>query len=125
MKALCKCYHAEYCLEREGPYMQDIFASIEQWRARGKKVALATVVHLEGSAPRRPGAKLAINEQGEFVGSVSGGCVEAAVIASALDVIKEGQPQLLTFGISAEENAAQIGLACGGSIQVFVERLEG
>ncbi len=105
--------------------MQDIFASIERWRECGRKIALATVVHLQGSAPRRPGAKLAINEQGEFVGSVSGGCVEAAVIASALDVIKDGQPQLLSFGISAEENAAQIGLACGGSIQVFVERLEG
>ncbi len=104
--------------------MQDILPSIEQWRACGKKIALATLVHLTGSAPRRPGAKLAINEQGEFVGSVSGGCVEAAVIATGLEVIKHGQPQVLTFGISAEENAAQIGLACGGSIQVFVERLE-
>src|SRR5260370_5227530 len=103
--------------------MQDIFASIERWRACGKKTALATVVHLEGSAPRRPGAKLAINEQGEFVGSVSGGCVEAAVIASALDVIKDGQPQLLTFGISAEENAAQICLACGGVMQTFFDWL--
>lgn len=104
--------------------MRDILPDIERWRAKGEPIALATVVSMQGSAPRRPGAKLAVNGRGELTGSVSGGCVEPAVITSALEVIKTGQPQMLEFGISEEENIEQIGLACGGTIRVFVERLD-
>jgi xanthine/CO dehydrogenase XdhC/CoxF family maturation factor len=104
--------------------MRDVLPDIESWRARGEKVALATVISMAGSAPRRPGAKLAVSEKGELSGSVSGGCVEPAVIEAALEVLKNGRPQLLEFGISEEENIEQIGLACGGTIQVFVERLD-
>lgn len=104
--------------------MRDILPDIERWRARGEHIAVATVISMQGSAPRRPGAKLAVNAHGELTGSVSGGCVEPAVITSALEVIKTGQPQMLEFGISEEENIEQIGLACGGTIRVFVERLD-
>ena len=104
--------------------MRDVLPDIEKWRARGERVALATVVSMVGSAPRRPGAKLAVSEKGELSGSVSGGCVEPAVVHTALEVIKNGKPQMLEFGISEEDNIAQIGLACGGTIQVFVERLD-
>jgi xanthine/CO dehydrogenase XdhC/CoxF family maturation factor len=104
--------------------MRDILPDVERWRARGERVAVATVVSVAGSAPRRPGAKLAVSEKGEISGSVSGGCVEPAVIETALQVIKDGKPQMLEFGISEEENFEQIGLACGGTIHVFVERLD-
>jgi xanthine/CO dehydrogenase XdhC/CoxF family maturation factor len=79
---------------------------------------------MAGSAPRRPGAKLAVSEKGEIAGSVSGGCVEPAVIETAMQVLKNGQPQMLEFGITEEQNIEQIGLACGGTIRVFVERLD-
>lgn len=104
--------------------MRDILPDVERWHARGERIALATVVSMQGSAPRRPGAKLAVNEHGELTGSVSGGCVEPAVVHSALEVIKTGQPQMLEFGISEAENIEQIGLACGGTIRVFVERMD-
>ncbi|MBO0777646.1 MAG: XdhC family protein [Ktedonobacteraceae bacterium] len=104
--------------------MRDVLPDIEKWRERGERIALATVISMAGSAPRRPGAKLAVSEKGELSGSVSGGCVEPAVVQSALEVIKNGQPQLLEFGISEEDNIEQIGLACGGTIHVFVERLD-
>ena len=104
--------------------MRDVLPDIEKWRARGEKVAIATVVSMVGSAPRRPGAKLAVSETGALAGSVSGGCVEPAVIHAAMQVIKNGEPQLLEFGISEEDNIEQIGLACGGTIHVFVERLD-
>jgi xanthine dehydrogenase accessory factor len=104
--------------------MRDVLSDIEIWRARGEQVALATVISMAGSAPRRPGAKLAVSEKGELSGSVSGGCVEPAVVETAFQVLKSGQPQLLEFGISEEQNIEQIGLACGGTIQVFVERLD-
>ncbi len=87
-------------------------------------MAVATVVTMYGSAPRRPGAKLAVSERGELSGSVSGGCVEPAVVESAMEVIKTGKPQMLEFGISEEENFEKIGLSCGGTIHVFVERLD-
>ena len=103
--------------------MKDILNALEKWYQRGERVALATVVSMAGSAPRRPGAKLAVSETGELAGSVSGGCVEPAVVEAALQVIKDDQPQLLEFGISEEDNIAQIGLACGGTIRVFVEPL--
>jgi len=104
--------------------MRDILPDVEKWRSRGEKVALATVVRMAGSAPRRPGAKLAVSESGELTGSVSGGCVEPAVVHAALEVIENGKPQMLEFGITEEENIEQIGLACGGTIHVFVERLD-
>lgn len=104
--------------------MRDILPDIERWRAHGDAIAIATVISMQGSAPRQPGAKLAVNGQGELTGSVSGGCVEPAVITAALEVIETGKPHMLEFGISVEENIEQIGLACGGTIRVFVERLD-
>ena len=104
--------------------MRDILPDVERWRDHGERVAIATVVRMYGSAPRRAGAKLAVSEKGELSGSVSGGCVEPAVIHAAMQVIKNGEPQLLEFGISEEDNIEQIGLACGGTIHVFVERLD-
>jgi xanthine/CO dehydrogenase XdhC/CoxF family maturation factor len=104
--------------------MRDILPDLERWREHGDSIAVATVISIQGSAPRRPGAKLAVNQDGELTGSVSGGCVEPAVITSALEVIESGKPQMLEFGISEAENIEQIGLACGGTIRVFVERLD-
>ena len=101
----------------------DIFTQAAQWRADGKGVALATVVKTWGSSPRPAGAKLAVSEDGAFVGSVSGGCVEGAVIEEAQGAIRDGKPRLLDFGVS-DEQAWEVGLACGGKIEIFVERVE-
>ena len=90
------------------------------WRAAGRRVALATVVQTWGSSPRQPGSKLVVDDRGELVGSVSGGCIEAAVIHDALEVMEVGASRLLAFGVS-DETAWEIGLACGGKIEVFVE----
>jgi xanthine/CO dehydrogenase XdhC/CoxF family maturation factor len=100
--------------------MQDLISTIDEWQARGDKVALATVVKTGGSTPRPIGAKMIVNSRGEFAGSVSGGCVEGAVIDEARHVIKTGQPKLLKYGI-ADETAWDVGLSCGGMIEVFVE----
>lgn len=100
--------------------MREVLPDIERWRDEGKQVALATVVKVYGSAPRPLGAKMAISDQGEMSGSVSGGCVEGAVVEEALAVLKSGQPRLVEYGI-ADELAFSVGLACGGNIQVFVE----
>jgi xanthine/CO dehydrogenase XdhC/CoxF family maturation factor len=102
--------------------MREVLNEIDQWRARGDQVAIATVVKTLGSTPRPIGAKMAVNSRGEFAGSVSGGCVEGAVIEQALNVIKSGMPKLLHFGIS-DETAWDVGLSCGGTIDVFVEKL--
>ena len=102
--------------------MKDILPTVEGWRARGDDVAVATVVKVYGSAPRPLGAKLAVSSRGEMVGSVSGGCVEGAVYDEALEAIKSGRGKLLTYGIS-DELAFEVGLACGGTIEVFVEPL--
>lgn len=88
----------------------------------GRDVAIATVVETWGSAPRRAGSRLAVDENGLFAGSVSGGCVEGDVITAAMDVIEAGEPQLLTFGV-ADETAWAAGLSCGGKIRVYVERV--
>jgi xanthine/CO dehydrogenase XdhC/CoxF family maturation factor len=103
--------------------MKDILSDIERWRARGEKVAIATVVATRRSAPRPVGAKLAISESGEIAGSVSGGCVESDVYESAREVLESGTPKLLCYGIKDEE-AWEVGLPCGGEIDVFVEVLD-
>lgn len=100
--------------------MRDVLDDIKRWRAEGKQVALATVVKIYGSAPRPLGAKMGISEKGEMVGSVSGGCVEGAVVQEALAVLETGEPKLIEYGI-ADELAMSVGLACGGNIEVFVE----
>jgi xanthine/CO dehydrogenase XdhC/CoxF family maturation factor len=100
-----------------------ILQEAENWRRAGRGVALATVVETWGSAPRPVGSHLVIDEDGNFLGSVSGGCVEGAVITEALDVIGDGKPRTLEFGV-ADETAWQAGLSCGGRIRVFVERVD-
>lgn len=102
---------------------EQILQQATDWRAAGKGVALATVVSTWGSSPRPAGAKLLVDEDGAFVGSVSGGCVEGAVIEEALHAISDGKPRLLRFAVN-NETAWNVGLACGGEIQVFVERVE-
>ena len=103
--------------------MKEILEDVERWRAEGKKVAIATVVATRRSAPRPVGAKLAISDAGELCGSVSGGCVESDVYENAQDVLKTGKPKLLSYGI-ADEEAWEVGLPCGGEIDVFVEAVE-
>ena len=102
---------------------EDILQAAEDWRKAGKGVALATVVETWGSAPRPVGSNLVIDQEGNFLGSVSGGCVEGAVVTEALEVIRDGKPRLLDFGITNDQ-AWEVGLACGGKIQIFVERVE-
>ncbi len=102
----------------------DILRQAEAWKRDGRGVAIATVVETWGSAPRPVGSHLVIDEEGNFVGSVSGGCVEGSVIADALDVIEGGKPKMLEFGV-ADETAWRVGLSCGGRIRVFVERVDG
>ena len=99
---------------------EEIFPHIERWKAGGQKVALATVVQTWGSSPRPEGSHLAVNDKGEFVGSVSGGCIEGAVVAEGLAAIQDGKPRSLSFGVSNEE-AWAVGLACGGQIRIYVE----
>ena len=103
--------------------MRDVMKELDRWLAEGNRVALATVVTRKGSAPRDVGATLAVTDKMEVSGSVSGGCVEPAVIEEGLRAIRTGKPKLLTFGISEEQNVERIGLSCGGEIAVFVERL--
>ncbi len=103
--------------------MRDVLPEIERWREAGKQVALATVVKVWGSAPRPVGSKMAASSAGDMAGSVSGGCVEGAVLEEAAKVLAAGQPKLLSFGVS-DEQAWSVGLSCGGEIQVFVEPLE-
>ena len=101
----------------------DVLGLAEAWRRAGRGVALATVVETWGSAPRPVGSHLVVDGEGNFEGSVSGGCVEGAVITEAMDVIGDGKPRMLEFGV-ADETAWQVGLSCGGRIKVFVERVD-
>jgi len=101
----------------------EILEQAARWREAGRGVALATVVSTWGSSPRPLGSKLAVDSEGAFVGSVSGGCVEGAVVSEALDTIRDGKPRLLDFGVTNEQ-AWEVGLACGGKIEIFVERVE-
>jgi xanthine/CO dehydrogenase XdhC/CoxF family maturation factor len=100
----------------------DILKAAEAWTQEGRGVALATVVETWGSAPRPVGASLVIDQEGNFLGSVSGGCVEGAVVAEAMDVIESGQPRMLEFGV-ADETAWKVGLSCGGTIRVLLEKV--
>ena len=101
---------------------EDILQAAETWQKEGHGVALATVVETWGSAPRPTGSHLVINDEGTFLGSVSGGCVEGAVVTEAIDVIESGKPRTLEFGV-ADETAWKVGLSCGGTIRVFVEKV--
>ncbi len=100
--------------------MREILRDLERWRRQGKRAALARVVDLEGSGPRDPGAAMAVSIDGDVVGSVSGGCVEGAVVEEALDVIDTGERRMVTFGYSDDE-AFAVGLTCGGTIHLFIE----
>ncbi|MEQ8718615.1 MAG: XdhC family protein [Acidimicrobiales bacterium] len=103
--------------------MREILDDIERWKSAGKRIAVARVVDTDGSGPRDPGAAMAVSEDGEVAGSVSGGCVEGAVVAEALDVLDNGGRRMVTFGYSDDE-AFSVGLTCGGTIHLFVEPLD-
>lgn len=103
--------------------MKDILPVIDEWRARGERIAIATVVKTLGSAPRGVGAKMAVASGGAMTGSVSGGCIEGAVFDACQEAIRTGVARLLHFGV-ADDDAWDVGLACGGMIDVFVEPLE-
>jgi xanthine dehydrogenase accessory factor len=104
--------------------MRELLDDIDRWRSDGKRVAVARVVDIEGSGPREPGAAMAVNEVGEVAGSVSGGCVEGAVVSEALGVLQgERGPGIVTFGYS-DDDAFAVGLTCGGTIRLYIEALD-
>ena len=103
--------------------MNPVVDKVASWREEGKKAALATVVKVERSGPLGPGTSMAVSEDGQVVGSVSGGCVEPAVFEEAMAAIESGRPKLLTYSISDDE-AFGVGLTCGGIIHIFVERVD-
>lgn len=101
----------------------DPLTEAQSWKQAGKSVAIATVVTTWGSAPRPVGSQLIVDQDGRFKGSVSGGCIEGAVVTEALDAIADGKPRMMEFGVS-DAQAWEVGLACGGRIQIYVERLD-
>ena len=104
--------------------MNDLLDDIERWRNAGERIAIARVIDIEGSGPRDPGAAMAVTESGEVAGSVSGGCVEGAVVSEALSILAgERRPGIITFGYSDDE-AFAVGLTCGGTIHLFIEELD-
>ena len=103
--------------------VKEILNDLERWQRQGKRVAVARVVDLEGSGPRLPGAAMAVSEDGEVAGSVSGGCVEGAVVVEALSVLEKNDRRVVTFGYSDDE-AFAVGLTCGGTIHLFIEPLD-
>ncbi|MBK18394.1 MAG: xanthine dehydrogenase [Rhodospirillaceae bacterium] len=107
----------------QGSQDDDVLNEAANWLKEGKQVALATVVSSWGSSPRPPGSQLAVSEDSTFVGSVSGGCIEGAVVTEALEVMKSGNPKILEYGVT-NELAWEVGLACGGQVKVFVEALQ-
>ncbi|MBX3492702.1 MAG: XdhC family protein [Parvibaculum sp.] len=102
----------------------NVLENAANWRAQGRKVALATVIETWGSAPRPTGSQLAIRDDGSFVGSVSGGCIEGDVVTRALETLTSGKPEILEYGVS-DAMAWEVGLACGGRIRVMVEPVTG
>jgi xanthine dehydrogenase accessory factor len=103
--------------------VKDLLRDLDRWRTQGKRVALARVVDIEGSGPRQPGAAMAVSEDGEVIGSVSGGCVESAVVTEALDVLATGARRMVSFGYS-DDDAFAVGLTCGGTVHLFLEPLD-
>ncbi len=103
--------------------MKEILPDLDAWQAQGRRVALARVVNVEGSGPRDPGAAMAVSDTGDVVGSVSGGCVEGAVVVEALDILETGERRMVSFGYSDDE-AFAVGLTCGGTIHLFIEPLD-
>jgi len=101
----------------------NILETAAQWLKGGKRVALATVVSTWGSSPRPVGSQLAVDDKGAMIGSVSGGCIEGAVVQEALAAIEDGKPRTLDSGVTHEQ-AWAVGLACGGKVKVYVERME-
>jgi xanthine/CO dehydrogenase XdhC/CoxF family maturation factor len=102
---------------------QQILQAAVDWKRAGKGVAIATVTATWGSSPRPTGSQLVVDTDGRMLGSVSGGCIEGAVVKEAQEVIADGKPRLLDFGITNEQ-AWEVGLACGGKLQVFLERVD-
>ena len=103
--------------------MKEIVKDISRWQKQGKKIAVARVIDLDGSGPRLPGAAMAVTEEGEVAGSVSGGCVEGAVVLEAHEVIRNNERHIVSFGYSDEE-AFSVGLTCGGTVHLFIEPLD-
>ncbi len=104
--------------------MKELLDDLDRWRSAGKRIAVARVVDIEGSGPRDPGAAMAVSADGEVVGSVSGGCVEGAVVTEALALLSgDRQPGVVTFGYSDDE-AFAVGLTCGGTIRLYIEELD-
>jgi xanthine dehydrogenase accessory factor len=104
--------------------MDDLLDDIDRWRRAGERVAVARVIDVEGSGPREPGAAMAVTESGEVAGSVSGGCVEGAVVGEALAILSGERPRgIVTFGYSDDE-AFAVGLTCGGTIHLYIEELD-
>lgn len=103
--------------------MKELLRDLDRWRRQGKRIALARVVDIEGSGPRDPGAAMAVSEDGEVIGSVSGGCVESAVVTEALQVLATGERRIVTFGYS-DDDAFAVGLTCGGTVHLFLEPLD-
>jgi xanthine/CO dehydrogenase XdhC/CoxF family maturation factor len=118
----CRPHEEDEDMNETADDVLDPLAIAERWMDDGRMVALATVVETWGSAPRPVGSHLVIDGEGNFHGSVSGGCVEGAVISEAMDVISDGEPRMLEFGV-ADETAWRVGLSCGGRIRVYVERV--
>ena len=102
--------------------VEDVLSTAAGWRAAGEQVALATVTETWGSSPRPAGSQMAVTQSGRMAGSVSGGCIEGAVAEAAMKTLASGIPQLLDFGVT-HERACEVGLACGGKVKVFVEKL--
>jgi xanthine dehydrogenase accessory factor len=103
--------------------VKELIADIDRWRAAGRRVAIARVVDIEGSGPRLPGAAMAVADDGEVAGSVSGGCVEGAVVSEALEILRTGERRMVTFGYSDDE-AFAVGLTCGGTVHLFIEPMD-
>ena len=103
--------------------MKEILGDIDRWRRQGHRIAIARVVDIDGSGPRLPGATMAVNDAGEVAGSVSGGCVESAVVTEALDILATDDRRLVSFGYS-DDDAFAVGLTCGGTVHLFVEPLD-